>query len=920
MQDSKGYLWIGTNDGLNRYDGYNFKIFRNIPGEKNSLVENTINSLHEDQDGNIWISTNGGLCRYNYASNDFTTNDLFKKDRLGNFGQVIELNKDELMILSDNRVILLNRHSGYAVRIKDPVPHLLIHGLSKDKKGNIYLATSNADVDCANVFIYDRRQKIFKPFLFSLNLKWPEQTLPLYFDSRNSLWLGTSGKGSIFHYSPEDLSKDSVEVPALYENQTVVSSFCEDREGNIWIGTIKGILSYNYSSGKFHHYNYPTVNTIYRDRSGIIWFCTFEGLYKLNPTLKKFKHLTMAADSDPRLLHNFVLGFRPAAENKIWVNYYWGVPKFSLLDLSNNKITHHIAEYLNAPDFFKMITKNPEQIDDDTLKKHLPLLEEFGRKYVSGEGLFYDNQRKLWLLKVNAIRLLGDTNTIFGSEFISSQTWGNEIWVSTYREGLYSINTASRSISRHFTTTAGKNSISSNNPMCLLIEENGNTWIGFKENGLDYYDREKEIFKNYTTKDGLCNNSVFSLVKDDRGRLWIGTANGLSCFDSATKTFKNFSSSDGLINTEFNRESAIKLSNGYIVMGGMNGIDYFHPDSVLAPAVKPQVQITDFKVFNKSVFPFSGIRLAHDKNYVTIDFAAMDFRNPEANKFEYKLEGIDKNWVTAGKEHSISYARLSPGRYHFLVKAASSNGIWSKEPAEIYFIISTPWWKTWWFYSACVLAVAGLLFWFYKFRIFQLKKLMQLRTKISQDLHDDVGATLSGIRVFSQLAKERPGNNKEYLDKITHYSDDMLNKLSDIVWSINAENDSFEQLASKLRNYAQAMTTAKNIHLEFFVDPAIEKKDLDITLRKNIYMITREAINNAVKYSACSSLRIYLKPVADGAELIIADDGKGFDANNITTGNGLSNLHKRAEEIQGKLSVETSPGEGTTIRLLINFT
>jgi signal transduction histidine kinase len=197
---------------------------------------------------------------------------------------------------------------------------------------------------------------------------------------------------------------------------------------------------------------------------------------------------------------------------------------------------------------------------------------------------------------------------------------------------------------------------------------------------------------------------------------------------------------------------------------------------------------------------------------------------------------------------------------------------------------------------------------------------MQLRTKISQDLHDDVGATLSGIRVFSQLAKERPGHNSEYLDKITHYSDDMLNKLSDIVWSVNAENDGFEQLVSKLHNYAKAMTAAKNIRLDFYFDPMIVKKGRNAGLRKNIYMITREAINNAVKYAECRSLLISLKPCSNGAELIIADDGTGFDPDNTFAGNGLYNMRKRAAEIPGTLDIKTSPGAGTTIRVFFKFT
>ena len=465
-----------------------------------------------------------------------------------------------------------------------------------------------------------------------------------------------------------------------------------------------------------------------------------------------------------------------------------------------------------------------------------------------------------------------------------------------------------------------KTTISSNNLTALLVEENGNIWIGTKGNGMDYFDRAKNNFEHYTTTEGLCSNAIFNLVKDEKGRLWIGTGNGLSCFDPATERFTNFSRTDGLVNAEFNRYSASKLSNGYILMGGMDGIDYFHPDSVLGSRIPPQVQITGLKVFDKDLFPFSDISLSHDQNYISIEFAAMDFRNPAANKFAYQLKGINKDWVIAGNDHSISYANLEPGRYHFFVKAAGSDGVWNENPAEIYFTILTPWWRTWWFYCLCGLSLAAILFAFYKFRIGQVKKLLQLRTKISQDLHDDVGAALSGIKVFSQLAKDRPASSAAYLDKISNYSDEMLNKMGDIVWSLNNENDSFEHLIGKLRSYAEAVTAAKNIWLVFEVNPKFERIGLNIILRKNIYMITREAINNAVKYAECRSIQVLLKFKDAGAELVIADDGKGFNKDNMTTGNGLINMRKRAEEMRGQFTVETVPQKGTEIRVLFNFT
>jgi signal transduction histidine kinase len=202
--------------------------------------------------------------------------------------------------------------------------------------------------------------------------------------------------------------------------------------------------------------------------------------------------------------------------------------------------------------------------------------------------------------------------------------------------------------------------------------------------------------------------------------------------------------------------------------------------------------------------------------------------------------------------------------------------------------------------------------------IFQARE--EERLRIAKDLHDDVGATLSGIRVFSQLAKERPVNSTEYLDKINNYSDDMLDKMSDIIWSINAGENSFEHMISKLRRYALTITSAKNIQLIFQVDPAVQQNALDMNLRKNIYLISKEAINNAVKYAECSSIQVMLRPGTDMTELVIADNGKGFNSGEATEGNGLLNMQRRAEEINGEITIETAPGKGTLITVSFNFT
>ena len=410
------------------------------------------------------------------------------------------------------------------------------------------------------------------------------------------------------------------------------------------------------------------------------------------------------------------------------------------------------------------------------------------------------------------------------------------------------------------------------------------------------------------------------MVKDNKGRLWLGTSNGLSCFDTSTYKFRNYFLSDGLINSEYNRYSACLLKDGSLLMGGMNGIDYFHPDSVIDDNKKSLVQITDFKVFDKSIFPAQSYSLSHDENSITIEFAVMDFKNLSGDKFAYKLKGVDKDWVMLKNRNFATYSTLSPGHYHFLVKAVNSNGVWNEQAASIDFTIKTPWWRSWWFYSGCLLIVGILLGAFYRFRINQLKRLMALRTKISQDLHDEVGATLSGIAMYSHLIRRqlKAGQSEkvEYsLGVIPQSASEMVNKLSDIVWLVNPRHDSIGNIIQKLEDYATEMAMVKNIRMTSSVSDKIADLKLPMEARRNIYLLCKEAINNSIKYSNCSLLHLRVQMYDHTLEYELQDNGIGFNFHEVKRGNGLNNMEQRANEIGATLKIVSATGKGTRITL-----
>ncbi|HEX3164909.1 MAG TPA: two-component regulator propeller domain-containing protein, partial [Chitinophagaceae bacterium] len=575
--------------------------------------------------------------------------------------------------------------------------------VTKDNKGNFYVSVLAGDT--VFFFKYESQNNHLTEFFSFIHKGKQTGGRILFTDSRNNHWLGTAPNGNLFHFdSTGKLINSYLNSHLLVENIGGINEIFENKDGTIWIAAAKGLYQYDYNSKRINKIklyssdgpNNILTNTFFSDRSGLLWIGSYAGLFKLNYSQEKFRHLT-ADKENPVLLDNFILGIHPSSQNKVWIIYQWGIRQFSLLDLSEHSVKHFPLNGPTEADLFKeAFLQNQQYIDEKIFQKYahtnlpfqgsLPLF------------LLFDRQRNLWISSSNWIRIfLQKESLITSATILDVKIIGDEIWVATDGEGLQSLNTITRSVSK-YTFKPNANSISDNNLTCLLPDEKGNLWIGTR-GGLNYFDRSKNKFFHYSTSNGLSHNSVFSLVKDNKERLWIGTANGLSCMNTEMNSFKKFFRPDGLINSEFNRYSACKLDNGYILMGGMDGIDYFYPDSLLTINITPQVQITDFKIFNKTIPDFSDLSLKHNENYVTIDFAVMNFRNVAANQFAYKLEGIDKDWVLTGKEHSISYATLAPGRYHFLVKAAGPDGTWNETPAEIYFTIAIPWWKSWWFLS-----------------------------------------------------------------------------------------------------------------------------------------------------------------------------------------------------------------------------
>ncbi len=464
-------------------------------------------------------------------------------------------------------------------------------------------------------------------------------------------------------------------------------------------------------------------------------------------------------------------------------------------------------------------------------------------------------------------------------------------------------------------------------------------WLGTSGSGFDKFDMlTGKCVKHYSTTDGLPNNVVYGILPDDAGNLWMSTNKGLSCFNPASKEFRNFTQEDGLFGDEFNHFQFKKLNNGDLLFGGVGGFTVFTPSIVLQKQKAVPVVFTGLSISNKPVnwkqdsgilsAPVGyakNITLQPGQNIFTISFASLEYRSNKKKFYKYKLDGFDKHYTEPSNKNEATYANLSPGTYTLHVMGTNCDGVWNEKDISLQVIVLPYWYQTWWFKALLVVSIIGILYFAYRYRLKQVIKMERLRNRIATDLHDEIGSTLSSISLYGESAKMMIKDNDaadNVLSKINSSTSEMMEAMSDIVWAINTRNDRLDNLANRMRSFAVQMTESKNIQLHFTDNKDLPAMPLDMEQRKNIYLIFKEAVNNAVKYSGCGNLSVNFVNASQVLRMTIKDDGKGFtvdgQANNMG-GNGITNMQHRAEQINGKLFIDALPGEGTTITLEVQL-
>ncbi|MGH7495335.1 MAG: sensor histidine kinase [bacterium] len=1024
LQDRKGFMWFGTTNGLNKYDGYGFTVYQPDLRNPNSLSHKWVWAICEDKLGALWIGTKEGLNKFDPVTETFTRyQQEAQNPRSLSSDEVISLYEDKSGILWVGTTRGLNRFDRATqtfTRFRHD-PHNpkslfndFIGPIYEDYAGTLWIGTGNIGTGGGGLDQFNRETQTFKHYRpdpahpNSLS-NWVTSIYQSPHARDSSLWVGTDRGLVRFDRATESF----IRYPDLNNVSTIhVKSICADWAGALWIATWgRGLNRLDQVTGKFANYRRDPLNprslsndliwSIYADKSGTLWIATNGGgLNKFDPEFEPFVHSAQHVHDPSGLGMNEVLSIYEShsdgstARNTLWVGTRSGLGKFDRAtgmvtwyknnenpsSLSNNVVLSIHADPA-SPELLWIGTNNGlNKLNKATGR----FTRYYPRKSQSPMGftiwaIHEDSvsRNTLWLGTLQGLdkfHPLTMTDTIYANDPQNPKSLSNNdvraifadpaspsmLWVGTV-DGLNRFDRVTETFTRFKHDPQNSQSLSLSYILTISADKEGTLWIG-TASGLNKLvlppqrnsgqvlnpnsigkgsDRATVTFTHFTEKDGLPSELITGILGDANGNLWLSTNKGLSKFSPESGRCKNYDATDGLQSNDFYPRACYQSKSGEMFFGGANGFIAFYPEAVKGNSYPPPpIVITAFKKFDQLVPLDSAItakkqvELSYRENFFSFEFAALNYTHPGKNEYAYMLEGFDRDWIYCGTRRYASYTNLDGGRYIFRAKGSNNNGVWNEVGTAIAVIIKPPFWKTWWFMSlfctTCVITIGGGI------RYNEIRKLRERlrvleeqqalereRLRISQDMHDEVGASLTAIAILSELARKDLAESKAaetHVQKISEQAREVIDNIGEIIWAINPRNDPLDNLAAYLRHYAVRyfMMTVIKYHCEF--PETMPEVHLSAEVRRNIFLVFKEALHNIVKHAAATEVVLRLTCTAQRLEILIDDNGKGFSPENLSQFcNGLHNMKKRLENIGGTFSIQSRPNCGTQISVVVGL-
>ena len=679
-----------------------------------------------------------------------------------------------------------------------------------------------------------------------------------------------------------------------------------DRVGGVWVGTLSGLYTHDPHRKPIGHIGpgagLPdrrgayTVMSIYPDRSGSLWVGSLgEGLFEFEAP----------SDRTPSSFRS-----RPGDRTSLGDNLVWAIHE----DVLGRR-------WVGTHSDLCLFRKEDRACSRIGIPAHVMASDSSGTVWFSGpSGLF-----RVGADGLDADRLAPAP----ASEAVSVNA------LSFIRDGLFCL--GARDVTCH-----EPDAIDLENPVLVIPDSavgalvwaihqdaDGLLWIGTRS-GLLRYDPSGRELSHYYGEQGIPGSVVYSILEDRNHRLWLGTSSGLVSFDKSTGLFRHYDQDDGVQNVEFNRRAAAIGQDGRFYFGGLEGITHFHPDEIVMNPNEPPVVITRLQAtddLGTSERPVgTDLRFVADPSVIafSIEYAALAFTSPRKNRYRYRLEGFEDQWIDAGFRRRAEYTNLDPGEYVFHVVGSNEDGVWNEAGTRLRIDVEPAWWETLLFRVAVVLALVFILTTAYRYRVGQILKMERMRLRIARDLHDDIGSRLSGLALMSDMVGS--GHNlddrqKGQLSRIGHGTREIVTSLRDIVWFVHPDHEQPGELLGRFRESADEILNGVEWNLETRGSAPFD--GLDLGERRHVFLVFKEALNNISRHASASRVEVLLERRENRLHMTVKDDGQGFDGGGDPKrdgGYGLRNMRRRAEMLGGTLDISSELGTGTTVNLVVQIT
>lgn len=936
FQDSEGYIWLGTNDGLNRYNGYEFKIY-NYEEYQNSISHNGITDITEDKYGNIWVNTVSGVNKINK-----------KTEKISNYteinGKIKEDSTTEIIVTKDNNILVgtyegLNIYNAKEDRFdiileqKDGILSSCIYSIDEDINGNIWIGTELG------------LNKLSKDFKVLETYPSESEIYNIFCDDENGfVWAGSDSSGLLkIDKNTKEVTQyindieDENSIPA---NQ--VGVIIRDSKGNLWVGTTNGLARYNEKNDSFDVYKnkvydknslvYNDVRSIIEDREGVLWVGTYSGI-SIFDTESSIKYYNAGLDDGYLLSENMVHGIYEDDEGYLWVGSR--TKGVNIIDRENNTSksismennnviqSNSINDITGYKDFIFVAT------DAGVLK--INKKENTIQNYNLEDGLIGENVKDifvcdknyLWIGSTNGLNLLDIENDkiIDMTDYVDEGSYVRYVYqgqdgsyyIGFLRDGgLGIIEPNSKETKYYKNIPNDKTSISSNRIRYINEDSKGNIWIGTSY-GLNKYDPKTKVFKRYTTSDGIANNTIYGVLVDDNDNIWVSTNKGISQIDTKNNTVNNLSVTDGLQGNEFNGNAAFKSKSGELFFGGINGLNAFYSEDVNSINNKSKVIFDGFKVNDKDYLDINGLKFDNNTENIKIKFFTPVYSSNKNISYEYELIGSNSSKATT-KENYVIYNDLLPGKYTFKVRAVDSRGdISDSETME--FSIKYPFWMS---PIACFiyLVIAILFIINNKYKLKYLDRLVKSRTKELEEqmikneelynnnikieenknkylvnLSHELRTPLNVISSTNQLLLELSKKDNIKSDKLAYYIDiserncnRLLNLVNNILDNTKLQSKMYTLNLKEVDIIYLVEETSltlidyiKSKSIELIIDPEVEEK----VILCDDYEIERCIVNlvsNAAKFTPeGGNITITIKDLDDKVMISVLDTGVGIE-------------------------------------------